>query len=476
MAPDSVGGAAVTAAATLLAGGLTLNAACAGAAAGLRLWSARVSHRHRHPLPGIAFARADAIPFISVHVPAHDEPPEVLVETLNALARLDYPAYEVIILDNNTPDPAVWRPVEAHARRLGDHFRFFHRDGVRGAKAGALNIALGLTDPRARYVAVVDADYVVEPDFLRAAVAAFARGGSDYVQFPQAYRHGRHADAVVGELNDYFRHCAAAANRSQTVLLTGTLSVIAIDALRHVGGWPTGTITEDADLGLSLYAAGARGMFVDRVVGRGLLPLDYAGLCVQRDRWVAGNAQTMTRAVAMWRLAPRRRGMLSVWAQLAAWPAFLALPVLALAFSALCRLFDVATPMLPVMELLAAATIILSFVTLLVEAVIVKRQPATVPVRVAMLWSASLAWLPLLWGRRFSFRRTPKEAGARTPLPALLWWGTALLMVLGVVLAVFGAPLAGLVLLLPGLALPAAQWTDYCLDSAHETGDVACTA
>ena len=43
----------------------------------------------------------------------------MVIETLNALARLDYDNFEVIVLDNNTPDPEIWQPVEAHCRTLG---------------------------------------------------------------------------------------------------------------------------------------------------------------------------------------------------------------------------------------------------------------------------------------------------------------------------------------------------------------------
>src|SRR5258707_14328779 len=86
-------------------------------------------------------------PRVSIHVPVYNEPPQMVIETLNALARLDYENYEVILLDNNTPDPAAWRPVEAHCRMLdsqagGPRFRFFHFDGIKGFKAGAVNQAL----------------------------------------------------------------------------------------------------------------------------------------------------------------------------------------------------------------------------------------------------------------------------------------------------------------------------------------------
>src|SRR5258707_3483941 len=113
-------------------------------------------------------------PRISIHVPTYNEPPQMVIETLNALARLDYDNFEVIILDNNTPDPETWRPVEAHCRTLGSRFRFFHFDGLKGFKGGALNRALALTDPGARYIAVIASDYQVQPFLLRRVIPHFA--------------------------------------------------------------------------------------------------------------------------------------------------------------------------------------------------------------------------------------------------------------------------------------------------------------
>src|SRR5512143_935110 len=63
-------------------------------------------------------------PRVSIHVPAYNEPPDMVKETLDALARLDYPNYEVIVIDDNTTDEKLWRPIEAHCKALG--FRFYH--------------------------------------------------------------------------------------------------------------------------------------------------------------------------------------------------------------------------------------------------------------------------------------------------------------------------------------------------------------
>ena len=62
--------------------------------------------------------------------------------TLNSVARLNYPNFECVLVINNTPDPAFWRPVEEHCRTLGERFKFVREDKLEGFKAGALRLAL----------------------------------------------------------------------------------------------------------------------------------------------------------------------------------------------------------------------------------------------------------------------------------------------------------------------------------------------
>lgn len=347
-------------------------------------------------------------PFVSVHVATHSEPPALVIATLDALAVLDYPAFEVIIIDNNTPDEAIWRPVAAHAAELGSRFRFYHREGVQGAKAGALNIALDVADLRTAYVAVVDADYHVSADFLRVAISHCARG-VDFVQFPQAYRRCRGAEAIVSELRDYFKTFPSAANRTGASLLTGTLSLISITALRRVGGWPSRTITEDAELGVALWTAGAQGRYVDRVVGHGLLPLDLSGLRQQRARWVAGNMQTLLGTV-LDRRSKRLSGCMAVAAQLTAWASFLAVPLTSLVILAVFAMAGgVADGWTKWTELIAVGTIAVTLVAMALRSGVNGRISA-LGVTMSMMWTSSFGWLPALFGKRLVFHRTPKGA------------------------------------------------------------------
>src|SRR5450759_6038476 len=71
-----------------------------------------------------AAAPEAAAPKVSIHVPAHNEPPDMLKQTLDAVGRLDYPNFECVVVINNTPDPALWLPIEEHCRALGERFKF----------------------------------------------------------------------------------------------------------------------------------------------------------------------------------------------------------------------------------------------------------------------------------------------------------------------------------------------------------------
>ena len=74
------------------------------------------------------------LPKVSIQIPAHRENPDVLIDTLNSVAKLDYPDFEVLVIINNTPEAALWQPVEAACRMLGPSFKFINLSGEPVAK------------------------------------------------------------------------------------------------------------------------------------------------------------------------------------------------------------------------------------------------------------------------------------------------------------------------------------------------------
>ena len=106
-------------------------------------------------------------PLVSIHIPAYREPPAMLRETLDSITKLAWSNFECIVVINNTPDPELWMPIEEHCRILGQRFKFVREDNVKGFKAGALRLALEHTAPDAKIIGVIDADYVVHPNWLK---------------------------------------------------------------------------------------------------------------------------------------------------------------------------------------------------------------------------------------------------------------------------------------------------------------------
>ncbi len=239
---------------------------------------------------------ADApAPMVSIHLPCHNEPPEMVIQTLDSLAALDYPDFEVLVVDNNTRDPAVWRPVEAHCRALGARFRFFHLDPWPGFKAGALNHALAQSDPRATVIAVIDSDYVVERHWLRDLVGHFARPAVGVVQAPQAHRDfasSAFRRMCNWEYEGFFRIGMHHRNERDAIIQHGTMTMIRRDLLDRLR-WAEWCICEDAELGLRVMQAGFETVYVDHVYGRGVTPADFAAYKSQRFRWAFGAMQIL---------------------------------------------------------------------------------------------------------------------------------------------------------------------------------------
>jgi len=257
------------------------------------------------PLVPDAFA-----PKVSIHVPACCEPPDMLIATLDAVARLDYPNLECVVVINNTPDPALWRPVEDHCRALGERFKFVRVENLTGYKAGALRLALAHTAPDAEIIGTIDADYVLDRDWLKDLAPLFADPRVGFVQSPQDHRDGdrsvMHA-AMNAEYAGFFDIGMVQRNEFNGVIMHGTMCLIRRAAIEDAGGWSSETIVEDTDLGLSILERGWIAHYTNRRYGHGLLPDTFEAYKRQRHRWAFGGFQLVRKH---WRrLLPGAEGL-----------------------------------------------------------------------------------------------------------------------------------------------------------------------
>ncbi len=365
-------------------------------------------------------------PFVSIHVPAHCEPPALLIETLRSLSRLRWDDYEVLVIDNNTADESLWRPVEAACRELGPRFRFLHVEGLRGAKAGAMNWARQFMNPAAEFIFVVDADYVVRRDALERALAHCTDEQIALVQFPQDYRNITAANRGVAlDYRHYFAGYMNMANRLGCVPSTGTLTLLRVAALQAVGGFDERVVTEDAELGLRLNLAGFRTVFADENVGQGLMPHDLESLRKQRWRWAFGNAQILR--TNWWALTVGRRlswaQKLGCLAHLTAWFNFNLIPSFSLLLLAPLAFFRMLHPLQPFLVVTAWFTLVTYFVLRFATLASALRRDGhrwndvfhAFATHVGLGWIFGLSWLKCLFNPQEPFLRTNKFLHDRMP-------------------------------------------------------------
>lgn len=247
-------------------------------------------YNRKEPLP------EDKGLFVSVHLACYNEPPEMVIATIESLRNIAYKNYEVIVVDNNTKDEKKWKPIEAYMADLPDNFHFYHLPQWPGFKAGALNFALDKTHPDADVIGVVDADYVVTKDWLAALIPHFIEPQVAVVQAPQAHRAWENnffKRMCNWEFEGFFRIGMHHRHERNALIQHGTMTLIRHQSLKELNGWSEWCICEDTELGLRLLENDYELRYVDEVFGRGLTPANFKALKSQRFRWAFGAMQIL---------------------------------------------------------------------------------------------------------------------------------------------------------------------------------------
>jgi cellulose synthase/poly-beta-1,6-N-acetylglucosamine synthase-like glycosyltransferase len=236
------------------------------------------------------------LPWVALQVPSYNEPVEVVRPTLEWLAQMDYPNLMIQVVDNNTKDPQVWKPLEQLCKDLGERFTFVHLEDWPGFKAGALNESTKYLPENVEILGIVDADYRVRPDWLKDTVGHFDDPTVAFVQTSQHYRDWQDSPYLRGlfySFRYFFDVTMPCRNHRNAIIFCGTMGLIRRAAFNDIGGWNEDCITEDAEASLRMLGAGWRGVYDRYAYGEGLMPLDFDGLKKQRYRWALGGIQIL---------------------------------------------------------------------------------------------------------------------------------------------------------------------------------------
>ncbi|MEI9923310.1 MAG: glycosyltransferase [Bradyrhizobium sp.] len=352
------------------------------------------------PVAPATIGEGVTFPKVSIHIPAYFEPVDMLKQTLDAVSRLDYPNFECVVIINNTPDPEFWQPIQDHCRTLGERFKFINAEKVQGFKAGALRIAMDRTAVDAEIIGIIDADYVVQPDWLKDLVPVFADPRVGLVQAPQEHRDGDRSlmhYAMNGEYAGFFDIGMVQRNEANAIIVHGTMCLIRRAAMEMAGGWNGDTICEDTDLGLAIIEHGWLTHYTNYRYGHGLLPDTYEAFKKQRHRWAYGGFQIVKKHWRRFlpgasRLSPdQRREFALGWLNwLGAESLGVVVAILNLIWVPIVAFADIAIP-----DRILTLPIIASFVVSLVHFVAMYR--ARVNIKWGQMLGAMIAAMSVQW-------------------------------------------------------------------------------
>jgi cellulose synthase/poly-beta-1,6-N-acetylglucosamine synthase-like glycosyltransferase len=239
-------------------------------------------------------------PRVTVQLPIFNE--RYVIERLTeAVSRFDYPRelLDVQVLDDSTDETQeVARAcVERHAAQ-GMPITYIHRTNREGYKAGALEN--GLKTAKGEFVAIFDADFIPEPDFLRRTIPYFLNpdGGENIgmVQTRWTYLNSDYSLLTNVEtilLDGHFVVEHGARSRRGTFFnFNGTAGVWRRKVIDDAGGWQHDTLTEDTDLSYRAQLKGWKFLYLPQIECASELPIDMNGFKSQQARWAKGLMQT----------------------------------------------------------------------------------------------------------------------------------------------------------------------------------------
>lgn len=230
---------------------------------------------------------------VDAFIPTYNEPLSILGPTVQAALGIRGIRNVFVLDDGNRPE------VGEMTRSLGA--AYYPRTSNLHAKAGNMNN--GLLHSDAEFLVCLDADHIAEPQFLERTLGYFDDLDLAFVQTPQTFYNResflfrKTKRGLWFEQGTFYDVLQPAKNRSNSAFFVGTSALLRRKAIDSVGGFATGTATEDIHTSLRLHAAGWKSVFIPEALAYGLEAENFKEYYRQRRRWAAGSLGLLLRSV-----------------------------------------------------------------------------------------------------------------------------------------------------------------------------------
>ncbi len=235
-------------------------------------------------------------PFVTVQLPIYNEL-YVVERLVDKVCAFNYPTQklEIQVLDDSTDE--TFNIVKAKVtewQSMGINIVHLHRKNRIGYKAGALKTGLELAN--GEYIAIFDADFLPEKDFLTQTIPYFIDDKVGMVQTRWGHINRNYSLLTKLQafgLNAHFTVEQVGRNFDNSFInFNGTAGVWRKTCIINAGNWQPDTLTEDLDLSYRAQLKNWRFVYLENVESPAELPPIMSALKTQQYRWTKGGAET----------------------------------------------------------------------------------------------------------------------------------------------------------------------------------------
>ncbi|MCD6529762.1 glycosyltransferase [Candidatus Bathyarchaeota archaeon] len=229
-------------------------------------------------------------PKISVIVPAYNEE-KTIEKCLQSLTRLDYPNYEVIVVDDGSTDGTLKEVEKFRSNRV----KVFHQENM--GKANALN--RGIRESEGEIIVTVDADTILSEDSLKHLCIRFVEKPKVGAVAGNVKVHP--ASGVLNALQSTEYTTGINLTRKAesmlgcVMIVPGPIAALRREAVEKAGFFSDDTFAEDFDVTIKILKEGYRSEYEDEAIAYTDAPKSLEDLMKQRRRWYRGMLQVLNK-------------------------------------------------------------------------------------------------------------------------------------------------------------------------------------
>lgn len=262
------------------------------------------AHKKKDKDPKFDLNNPNEIPFVTIQLPVYNEM-YVMERLLENIAKIDYPKhkFEIQVLDDSTDDSLQTTITQINELQLtGLNIYHVTRTDRSGFKAGALKA--GLETAKGEYIAIFDADFLPEPDWLKRTIPYFKDEQIGVVQTRWGHLNRNYSlltKIQAFALDAHFTLEQVGRNsKGHFINFNGTAGVWRKSCILDAGNWEGDTLTEDLDLSYRAQLKDWKFKYLEEVETPAELPVVISAAKSQQFRWNKGGAENFRKM--MWRV------------------------------------------------------------------------------------------------------------------------------------------------------------------------------